>query len=252
MAFNQLFLNHLVSAINVVDSRRHLAHHKKTLASIGYPDLFIKKTPQSSNLFGKFSSCFLSNEKALRWHNLSEHKYAFFSIEKFVSLKGWGFDYLDIEAGTGASNQSFKKVDLNESITEAMYSKYDILIDSGTAEHCFNIGKVFENYFHLLKPGGIVLQFIPFLSPNHGFWSINPTAVFDLSSCNPIKITHCGLTAYSSYHDYFDCNGLSIDIDPVRRFGIEVKMNSIILCFFSYKKLSKAIFKFPVQHKYRK
>ena len=250
MAFNKTFINYLVQSTNLVDSRPEAKKYPKKLASIGYPDILVKKPDTDSDFpisLLKYLSC---NEKALDWHNLSSSMYTFFSVEDYLKDKCWAFDYLDIKAGTGKA-RNFLPVDLNESIPENLYCAYDILIDSGTAEHCFNIGKVFENYFHMLKPGGILLQYIPFMSPNHGFWSVNPTVVYDLASCNPIKILDCKLHEYASYHDYFECNHKDIRFEPVRRFGVKLQANSVSIVFFAYKKLQKSIFRFPIQYKYR-
>ena len=126
--------------------------------------------------------------KVLNWHRLSGQDYSCLSIEKYCENRGHSFNYLDINEGTGPSS-AFKRIDLNISLI-LLYCQYDLVMDSGTAEHCFNIGQTFENYFHMLKPGGLLLQYIPFLSPNHGFWSANPTVVFDIASCNPQSFSH--------------------------------------------------------------
>ena len=171
----------------------------------------------------------------MKWHGLDPQQYSYFSIQNLFESDSWSFDYLDIKQGTGSNSEGFVEVDLNNSIPSHLYSNYDLLIDSGTAEHCFNIGKVFENYFHLLKPSGILLQFMPFLSPNHGFWSINPTAIYDLASCNPIKVFDCKVLEYASYKDYFSGPSRQVPFPSVQRFNLDCDVNSIYLLFLPTK-----------------
>lgn len=252
MAFNASFLKSLISAIDVINKRPSEHNSLKKLASIGYPDLLLNNS-DIDRLITSDLKCFIqASSPAHRWHGLSEKEYSFFSIEKFLQSINWSFDFLDIAEGTGSNRQSFVPIDLNSAIPSHLYCSYDILIDGGTAEHCFNVGQVFENYFHLLKPGGIVLQYMPFLSPNHGFWSINPTAIYDIASSNPIKVIDCKIQEYISYKHYFDCFSKEVVFNPVTRFGVDLQKNSVTLMFFAYKKIGKSIFRYPTQYKYRK
>jgi 2-polyprenyl-3-methyl-5-hydroxy-6-metoxy-1,4-benzoquinol methylase len=69
-------------------------------------------------------------------------------------------------------------VDLN--YPEDWPEKYDVVIDGGTAEHCFNVGQVFANILSAVRPdGGIVVHVNPLNMMNHGFWNISPTAYAD-------------------------------------------------------------------------
>ena len=257
MAFNTSSLVLINSVVELIEKRENSMQYQKKLGSIGYPDLIIKK----SNLKGKIpemSYQYLENNmNAMKWHNLSSSKYSFFSIEKFIANKGWQFEFLDIDIGTGKSNntdairKNYIEMDLNLPIPDHLYCSYDILIDSGSAEHCFNIGQVFENYFYMLKPGGVLVQYIPFYSPNHGFWSFNPTALFDLSRYNPIKIMFAELQSYKSYHHYFDDEKKLIKYSPLKRFSVQSDyLDGVVLFAFCYKKLSKSIFRYPIQAKY--
>lgn len=213
---------------------------------------FFKNSDASQSISSQHYKFIEDRPEALKWHGLDSGQYSYFSIQKLFESESWGFDYLDIKQGTGTDSDGFIEVDLNHSIPSNLYSSYDILIDSGTAEHCYNIGKVFENYFHLLKPGGFLFQYIPFLSPNHGFWSMNPTAVYDLASSNPIKILDCKLLSFDSYKSYFNNKANSINFSPTGRFSIDSSLfTNTVLMFFAYKKYKKSIFRYPVQAKYR-
>ena len=252
MAFNLSFLPPLLSAKKTVDNRLNSQGSVKKIVSIGYPDLLYKNSDLSKFISPEYHAYVEARPEAMKWHGLDADNYSYFSIQKLFENESWQFDYIDIKQGTGADSEGFIEVDLNNSIPSHLYSCYDLLIDSGTAEHCFNIGKVFENYFHLLKPGGFLFQYIPFLSPNHGFWSMNPTAVFDLASCNPIKVLDCKILSFDSYKSYFKNQANCIKFSPTGRFAIDQNhFSNTVLMFFVYKKYKKSIFRFPVQAKYR-
>ena len=253
MAFNLSFLPPLLSAKKTIDNRLHSQGSPKKIVSIGYPDLLYKNSDLSQFISTEYQAYVEERPEAMKWHGLDADYYSYFSIQKLFEYESWQFDYIDIKQGTGTDSEGFIEVDLNNSIPSHLYSSYDILIDSGTAEHCYNIGKVFENYFHLLKPGGFLFQYIPFLSPNHGFWSMNPTAVYDLASCNPIKVLDCKLLSFDSYKGYFDNQVNHLKFSPTGRFAIDSSLfTNTVLMFFVYKKYKKSLFRYPVQAKYRK
>lgn len=55
---------------------------------------------------------------------------------------------------------------------------FDIIIDPGTLEHCFNISQALVNVNQLLHVGGFVYHQAAIAYPNHGFWSISPIAFY--------------------------------------------------------------------------
>ncbi len=247
MAFNRSFVDTFVPALNLISSR---SPSSITVGSIGYPDLIIRRDHLHLLSSTKLSRSIINDKKALKWHNLDQSIYTPLSIENFCIQSGIEFEYIDINQGTGSAD-NFQYIDLNLPLPQQYYCKYDLLIDSGTAEHCFNVGKVFENYFHMLKPGGILIQYMPFLSPNHGFWSINPTAIYDMARVNPIKIIQMKINAYKSYSYYFDCIPSEVKYHSFKRFNLLPALSAgVVLAEFCYKKLSKSIFKFPIQSKY--
>ena len=247
MAFNRSFINAFTGALNLIRSRDAT---NIVVGSVGYPDLIIRKDHINLIPSVELTRSLIKNEKPLRWHNLDPSIYAALSIEDFCERSEIQFEYLDINPGTGTQN-CFQHVDLNMHIPDHLYCKYDLLIDSGTAEHCFNIGQVFENYFQMLKPGGVLIQYIPFLSPNHGFWSINPTAIYDMARVNPIKLFDMKINAYKSYTHYFDCSSIEVEFNKVKRFNLPPALaEGVVLAEFCYKKTAKSLFRYPVQSKY--
>jgi len=73
-------------------------------------------------------------------------------------------------------------LDLNLPLEPKLRAKLEaaeIIVDPGTLEHCFNIAQAFDNVDQLLQPRGFVYHQAAAAFPNHGFWSISPTAFFD-------------------------------------------------------------------------
>ena len=76
-------------------------------------------------------------------------------------------------------------VDLNE---RQMLPFYDLVIDPGTSEHCFNIPQALVNLAGAVKVGGCISQALPISMFNHGYWNVNPVALVDFYEANGFKI----------------------------------------------------------------
>lgn len=95
--------------------------------------------------------------------------------------------------------------DLNTNISDELHSKYDVIFDSGTCEHVFNLPKVLENYSKLLKVGGKLILVIPSSNHvDHGLYMFSPTLFHDYFSANKWKIESELLVKYSLAHDNED------------------------------------------------
>src|SRR5262249_35620403 len=68
-------------------------------------------------------------------------------------------------------------IDLNMPVKKT--ACYDIIVDPGTLEHCFNIAQAFDNMDRMLAPRGFVFHTDVVALPNHAFFSISPTAFYD-------------------------------------------------------------------------
>jgi SAM-dependent methyltransferase len=77
--------------------------------------------------------------------------------------------------------------DLNEPIQ--LPETFDVITNFGTAEHVFDIAKVFRFVHDTLKLGGVALHALPaFGQMEHGFFNIHPTTYFDLAAANGYAI----------------------------------------------------------------
>ena len=71
-------------------------------------------------------------------------------------------------------------LDLNKPVEDtSLLGAFDLIVDPGTLEHCFNIAQAFDNVDRMLAPDGFIYHEAAAAFPNHGFWSISPTAFFD-------------------------------------------------------------------------
>jgi hypothetical protein len=93
------------------------------------------------------------------------------------------FDPVRIDAIDFHGTAAALKLDLNE--PSALERQYDVIINTGTAEHIFNIGQVFKTMHGCTKPGGPMFHESPFTGwIDHGFYSLQPTLFFDLAAVN--------------------------------------------------------------------
>jgi SAM-dependent methyltransferase len=100
--------------------------------------------------------------------------YALFGVEKYCSAD------LDDDRAT-------YKLDLNRA-AEGL-PQFDIVTDFGTAEHVYDIARVFETMHALLKPGGVALHVVPaFAFSNHGFYTPNPNLFVEFARANGYRL----------------------------------------------------------------
>lgn len=72
---------------------------------------------------------------------------------------------------------------LNTPIPENLKYKYDMIIDSGTLEHIYNIPQALENVPFLCRPGAQIIHTLPSNNQcGHGFWQMSPELFFSLFS----------------------------------------------------------------------
>ncbi len=79
-------------------------------------------------------------------------------------------------------------VDLNEPLDAEYREAFDLVLDPGTVEHCFNIGQAIRNAATSVAADGFVLHANPMSMFNHGFYNLNPTLFYDFYSQNGFEI----------------------------------------------------------------
>jgi hypothetical protein len=66
--------------------------------------------------------------------------------------------------------------------------RFDLVIDNGTIEHCFNVAQALFNAKALCKVGGHVFHNNPANWFGHGFWSMSPCVYFDFYEANGFEV----------------------------------------------------------------
>lgn len=89
--------------------------------------------------------------------------------------------------------------DLNDDdVPDEHRAKFDLVIDSGTLEHIFNIPNALKNIVNFASDGGRILHLAPSSNHiDHGFYMFSPTLFWDFYSANRQKIVSCELFRYS-------------------------------------------------------
>ena len=145
--------------------------------SAGYPDLLVqfKDAP------------IRADTKDRQEHHGWAHPMAD-SVAAFAGI-GLALEVIDREPLQGCE----RVVDLNENwMNETLRNRdlgqYDLVIDPGTSEHCFNIPQALVNLADAVKVGGVISQALPMAMFNHGYWNVNPVALIDFYELNGFAI----------------------------------------------------------------
>lgn len=121
------------------------------------------------------------------------HREPSLSSKAFVSddwlLKSMGFDEI-IRVDYSNYESSDVLMDLNLADTPPeLKNRFDVVLDSGTLEHVFDIGAGFRHCARMVRHGGRVIHLTP--SSNcveHGFYSVSPTLFVDFYSASGFDI----------------------------------------------------------------
>lgn len=155
--------------------------------SLGYPDI-LATTDELRAIFNVEGDFTIrdDSEAIAKWHSRPDLTEIVESVAFFEKL-GTRLDVWDIHASRGFETE----VDLNH---PAASSDYDLVIDCGTIEHCFNIAQAMANILSAVKLGGFVFHDSPVNMYNHGFYNLNPTFYYDWYEANGFIVTLCALT----------------------------------------------------------
>lgn len=130
------------------------------LLSLGYPDLLLSQP---------FDVKEADDWQAIaRWHHWDQGP--IYDTEAVFREFGIDATYIDIHASRGCE----LVYDLNEDIDWRVH-KFDVVLDPGTIEHCFNIGQAMWNVRKLCRVGGTIIHGNPISMTNHGHYNLSPT-----------------------------------------------------------------------------
>ncbi len=172
--------------------RMSLPPHGRALA-LGYPDILME-AGEAKELFGLADDVPVRADTAeiAKWHGRKIDAIPE-TLALFAAL-GLDLDVWDIHASRGIE----RIVDLNEPYV-GPHQTYDLVIEGGTIEHCFNIGQAMRTICDQVREGGFVFHDNPCNMYNHGFYNLNPTFYADWYEANGFVVTLLALTDGEKY-----------------------------------------------------
>ena len=195
----------------------------KRVLSLGYPDLVM-----SPEVFQSMTGHYIRgrNPTGAGWHGKSEIPE---TVDAFTALGTERFRAVDVSASRGI-----------EVIADLNYpqdlGEWDLVIDPGTVEHCFNIGQALMNAAQAVAVGGIILHTPPLTMLNHGFYCLMPTLFHDFYGQNGWEILHLLLAGGKTTQL----------VPPTKRFQTAPEMSLYCLA----RRSSSAPLIYPTQSKY--
>lgn len=207
---------------------------------LSYPDLLLSR----AELLNVFKSEDLEcapvrpdSADIWRWHGLAGNPEPIYDSVALFSRLGITPTIIDVVAARGVE----ELVDLNFPLEERFIAKFDLVIDTGTCEHCFNVGQAFANACSAVKQGGYLVHAAPLTRVNHGFWNFCPTVYPDFFGDN-------GFTLHFM-------SGMTVDMkDGFKPFSVapsRFQAPSEAILFVVAQRTDVVPLKWPVQGKYR-
>ncbi len=238
MAIEAQFLTLIKQAI---DLRRKEKQGTLKALCLAYPDLLVTQ----SRLEALFTAAVVATlplrddaDKIWAWHGLKGATTPLYDTLPLFKALDIDAEVIDIIAARGME----RIVDLNMPMPSDLEAQFDLVIDTGTCEHCFNVAQAFLNSCAAVTEGGFLVHAAPLTRVNHGFWNFSPTVYPDFLHDNGFKIL---------YMQGMSCdlrNGFkAFDVEAHRRFNAPA--NAAI--FVVAKRIEVRPFTFPVQYKYR-
>lgn len=204
MAINALVLSVLQQV------RPHLPP-EPTICCLGYPDVLVS-TEQAEQYLGAEAAARLDyrpdSAAIIAWHALEAHLDRVIDAQSLFAVMGMRMTVVDLVASRGGE----RIVDLNRPLPPDLTDAFDVVLDAGTMEHCFNVGQAVCNILAMAKVGGFVIHMNPMTMINHGFFNFSPTFYHDFYGQNGHQLIApiCGVSA----------NGIKVNyqkIDHTRR-----------------------------------
>lgn len=202
----------------------------KSVFCLGYPDIVME--------IGRLEALFdISLHKVNPENEFSKH------------LHGVSYDIPDTEEFFEALGvEEFKCCDLKslrgcEIVADLNYpqdfGQYDLVIDPGTIEHCFNIWMAALTASNTVKPGGAIFHDNPLSMVNHGFYMLSPTWYVDWYQDNGWEII---IQAITDHREVFT------NFNPIARVKVASELSNMVL---ARKPIEAKPMAFPTQSKYK-
>jgi hypothetical protein len=201
------------------------------VASMGYPDIIAP--PERLGLTETFGPLEFrkDSEVICKRHGLKLRQIP--DAHSFFALWGAQLDVYDVVNERGCEIYCDLNIPL---FTENIY---DLVLDVGTAEHCFNIGQALINMAKMVKVGGWIIHENPANWGNHGFYNLNPTLFADFYEQNGFQVIEMKLVTREGRY------GVP---HPVKRFKFP---NDEVNIFCIAQRIREQVLTYPIQTKYK-
>lgn len=197
-----------------------------SVLSLGYPDI-LATSEQCKEIFGVETIVTIEPETL---HNV---KGKLVETQELFKLLGTTFECVDVMCWRGIE----RIVDLNE---KNDLGQFDLVIDPGTTEHCFNIGQAMMNAANAVKVGGRIYHSPPMTMINHGFYNICPTMLQDFYTQNDWAIETLEARSGESF--------ATINAEAATARKVKVSMEAGLVCIA--RRRTGAALQWPIQSKY--
>jgi SAM-dependent methyltransferase len=184
MAIEALYLQYLKQAID--QGRGSDARRLRGLL-LAYPDILVPRAALGRMLGEEvLAGAGERPDGASIWsyHGLAGVPDPMYDSVEVLSRLGVDATVIDVAKLRGME----RIVDLNAPLPEDLRAQFDLVVDTGTCEHCFNVAQAFVNACEALAAGGILVHAAPLTRINHGFWSFNPTIYPDFFEDNGFEL----------------------------------------------------------------
>lgn len=183
MAIEALYLQLLVQAIR--KSRDRVAAPSALL--LAYPDLVVPRAALA-RLIGEEVVQRLPQRSDMQtaWeaHGVRGVDDPMYDTLGLFTEMGVRAEVIDV-----ASHRGVERIaDLNQPLPADLRRRFDLVVDTGTCEHCFNVGQAFVNACEALAAGGVLVHAAPLNRANHGFWNFSPTVYPDFFFANGFEL----------------------------------------------------------------
>lgn len=233
MAIDNIYLNYLAPLLNEFGGGRSLR-----IACLSYPDLLLRPA-DVAKAFPTLDEAKLQirsdSDRICAWHGIKQPIEVTDTLS-LLSALGHTVDFLDMKAFRGVE----KIVDLNLPLPDDFVGCYDLVVDTGTLEHCFNVGTAFVGMCRLLADGGYILTQAPLNKVNHGFWNFSPCVYANFFVQNNWEVKYL--------LGYFTEGGKVTVFKPSHNGRFAAPCESVVIA--CAKKVRGASYDFPTQQKY--
>lgn len=106
----------------------------------------------------------------------------------YLDARGCTFQCVDVVAHSGCE----AIYDLNQPCD---MGQWDVVLDHGTIEHCFNVSRALMNAANAVKPGGYIFHSPPLTMVNHGYYALSPCLFEEFYKHNGWDLLHMTVQA---------------------------------------------------------